>query len=157
MRVPPFSRVKSTKGDHGRHLQLRRWLGHVTPDRLVTVEQLLLRPWSALEEVAEIELVARARRKQNAVAQGQEQRMHITSVANVGERAQAPVTCFVRGPWNAFMIGLNNSASGSAASRTAPTSSLTRATTSALSSPSRITAPSRSMMAWTASGPAVRA
>ena len=63
------------EGDHGRHLQLRRWLGHVTPDRFVTVEQLLLRPRSALEEVTEIELVARTRRKQDAVAQPQKQRM----------------------------------------------------------------------------------
>ena len=44
------------EGDHGRQLQLWRWLGHVTPDRLVTVKQLLLRPRAALEEVAEIEL-----------------------------------------------------------------------------------------------------
>src|ERR1017187_5773065 len=63
------------EGDHGGPLQLRRWFGHVAPDRLVTVEQLLVSSWSALEKVAEIELVARARGKQDAVAQGQEQRV----------------------------------------------------------------------------------
>jgi hypothetical protein len=41
-------------------------------------------------------------------------------VANVGVMAQALVTYFVHGPWTAFMIGLNSSASGSASSRTAP-------------------------------------
>jgi hypothetical protein len=36
------------QGDHGRQLQLRRWLGNVTPHRLVTVEKLLVGPRSAL-------------------------------------------------------------------------------------------------------------
>src|ERR1700733_12363970 len=63
------------EGDYGRHLQLRRRLGHVTPDSLVTVEQLLLCPWSALKEMPEIELVSRARGKQDSVTQCQKERM----------------------------------------------------------------------------------
>src|ERR1700728_2255604 len=63
------------ESDNGSHLKFWRRLGYVTPNRLVTVEQLFLRSGTALEEVTKIELVAGARRKQDAVAQCQEQRM----------------------------------------------------------------------------------
>src|SRR4051812_28961994 len=65
-----------------------------------------------------------------------------------------PDTWRVCGPWKSFITGLNISSSGSARSRASPTSSFTRATTSGARSPSMITAPSRSIVAWTLSGSA---
>ena len=49
--------------------------GHVAPHELVAVEPLLVGTRAALEQMAEVELVARARREEHPVAERQEERM----------------------------------------------------------------------------------
>ena len=61
--------------DHGRELQLRVGPRDVAPHQLVAVQPLLLGTRSALQQVAEVQLVARARRQQDAVAQREQQRV----------------------------------------------------------------------------------
>ena len=79
---------------------------------------------------------------------------HITSTAKVRDSPGAPASCLVKGPWKAFITSLNSFSSGSTASRVAPTSSFTRATTPEERRRSTITAPSRSMAATMTSGSA---
>ncbi len=61
--------------DHGCELELRMGDGHVAPHELVAVEDLLVGTGAALEQVAQIELVARARREEQPVAERQEEWM----------------------------------------------------------------------------------
>ena len=61
--------------DHRRELELGRRLRDVAPHRLVAMQPLLLGAGTALQQMAEVELIARARGRQDAVAQGEQQRM----------------------------------------------------------------------------------
>ena len=61
--------------DHRRDLQLRVRPRDVAPHQLVTVQPLLLCARSALQQVTEVQLVARARRQQDAIAQREQHRV----------------------------------------------------------------------------------
>ena len=61
--------------DHRRDLQLGMRPRDVAPHQLVAVQPLLVGPGSALQQVAEVQLVARARRQQDAIAQREQHRV----------------------------------------------------------------------------------
>ena len=61
--------------DHRRELELRRRLRHIAPHRFVTMQPLLVGARSALQEMPDVELVPRARRRQDAIADREQQRM----------------------------------------------------------------------------------
>ena len=61
--------------DHRRELELRRRLRDVAPHRLVAMQPLLVGARTALQQMPEVELIARARRREDPIAQGEEQRM----------------------------------------------------------------------------------
>ena len=71
--------------DHGRELQFRMWARDVAPNRFVAVQPLFVTARATLQEVAQVELIARARRRQDAVAHLEQEGMahHID-----GERAR---------------------------------------------------------------------
>ena len=55
--------------DHRRELELGMRARHVAPDHLVPVQPLLLGAGPALEQVTDVQLVARARRQQDPIAE----------------------------------------------------------------------------------------
>jgi hypothetical protein len=59
------------EGDHGRELEFTVGTGNVAPHRFVTVLPLLVGTGPALQEMADVQLVTRARRQENAIAQGE--------------------------------------------------------------------------------------
>ena len=61
--------------DHRRDLQLGMRPRDVAPHQLVAVEPLLVGTRSALQQVAQVQLVARARRQQDAIAQREQHRV----------------------------------------------------------------------------------
>ena len=61
-------RAEVHQRDHRGHLQLRVRARHVHPDQLVAVQELRRRARPARDQVADVELVARARGQQHAVA-----------------------------------------------------------------------------------------
>jgi hypothetical protein len=63
------------EGDDRRQLQLGVRPGNVAPHGLVAVQPLLLRTGAPLQEVTQVELVARARWQENAVAYCKEERV----------------------------------------------------------------------------------
>ena len=61
--------------DHRRELELGRRLRDVAPHRFVAMQPLLVGARTPLQQMPEVELIARARRREDPIAQREEQRM----------------------------------------------------------------------------------